>query len=75
MHRMAVHDAEEDVRAAVTGELRLLEPAVRQDPAQVEALLHLDFAEFGASRRRWRRAGISTGWRAYFHQGTAIPDG
>jgi len=48
-------DEDEDVRAAIAGELRLLEPSVRRTPAAVEAMLHADFFEFGASGRRWSR--------------------
>jgi hypothetical protein len=46
------------VRAAVTGELRLLDRAVRRSPEQVAALLHRDFVEFGASGRRWDAASV-----------------
>jgi hypothetical protein len=49
---------DEDIRAAVTGELRLLEPAVRGSSADVEALLHPEFFEFGASGRHWDRASM-----------------
>ena len=56
MRRMARGAGDEDVQAAIAGELRLLDPAVRQDPAQVAALLDPDFFEFGASGRRWLRA-------------------
>jgi hypothetical protein len=48
----------EDIRAAVTGELRLLEPAVRGSAAEVEALLHPEFFEFGGSGRHWDRAAM-----------------
>lgn len=34
-------------------ELRLLRPEVRAEPGDLEALLHPDFSEFGASGRRW----------------------
>jgi hypothetical protein len=33
-------DEDEDVRAAIAGELRLLEPSVRRTPTAVEAMLH-----------------------------------
>jgi ribonuclease HI len=36
-------------------ELRLLDPAVRADPAEVERLLHPEFREIGASGRMWDR--------------------
>ncbi|MFF7333444.1 DUF4440 domain-containing protein [Streptomyces sp. NPDC008150] len=41
------------VRAAVEGEMRLLDPEVRADPARVLELLHPEFTEFGVSGRRW----------------------
>lgn len=41
-----------------TLELRLLDPAVRGRPEAVEALLHPDFTEFGASGWAWDRAAI-----------------
>lgn len=55
---MIPDEADDDVRAAIAGELRLLEPSVRRAPGQVEALLHPDFFEFGASGRRWDRREI-----------------
>jgi ribonuclease HI len=39
-------------------ERSLLSPAVRGDRAQLEALLHPDFVEIGASGRRWTRSQI-----------------
>jgi ribonuclease HI len=36
-------------------ELRLLDPAVRADRAEVERLLHPEFREIGASGRLWSR--------------------
>jgi ribonuclease HI len=39
-------------------ELALLDPAVRRDRAQVEALLAGDFEEFGSSGRVWDRKTI-----------------
>ncbi|MEU9205006.1 DUF4440 domain-containing protein [Streptomyces sp. NPDC048332] len=52
--------AEEDqsVRAAVAGELRLLDPGVRASPDEVTALLDPEFTEFGASGRRYDRTSI-----------------
>jgi hypothetical protein len=50
--------ADADVGAAIAAELRLLEPAVRRDSRQVDALLHPDFVEFGVSGRRWERREI-----------------
>ncbi|MGW2560423.1 nuclear transport factor 2 family protein [Streptomyces sp. NPDC001514] len=46
------------VDAAIEGELRLLDPLVRTEPALVAGLLHPDFLEFGASGRRWDRDAI-----------------
>lgn len=46
------------VEAAVEGELRLLDPEVCRSPHLVEALLHPEFDEFGASGRRWDRASV-----------------
>ncbi|MFB8244535.1 DUF4440 domain-containing protein [Streptomyces sp. NPDC055952] len=46
------------IRAAVEGELALLDPRTGRSPERVEALLHPDFHEFGASGRHWDRAGI-----------------
>jgi hypothetical protein len=66
---------DEDIRAAVTGELRLLEPDVRGSAAEVETLLHPEFFEFGASGRHWDRASIVAAlgqWQLYFHQGTCL---
>ncbi|WP_256104803.1 DUF4440 domain-containing protein [Streptomyces sp. ODS05-4] len=55
--------AEEDeqaVRAAVDGELRLLDPEVRADPARVRELLDPQFTEIGASGRRWDAESVLT---------------
>jgi hypothetical protein len=46
------------VAAALAGERALLDPGVRADPARAGALLHPEFAEVGASGRRWGRAEI-----------------
>ncbi|WUT00546.1 DUF4440 domain-containing protein [Streptomyces sp. NBC_00708] len=46
------------VRAAMAGEMRLLDPAVRASPEAVTELLDPQFAEFGASGRRYDRASI-----------------
>ncbi|MFE1950575.1 DUF4440 domain-containing protein [Streptomyces sp. NPDC059524] len=46
-------DDQQQIQAAIDGELRLLEPAVRRDDAQSGALLDPEFFEFGASGRRW----------------------
>lgn len=55
---MTANDADEDVQAAIAGELRLLDPAARDLPDEVGALLDPDFSEFGASGRRWTRQEI-----------------
>jgi hypothetical protein len=41
------------IRAAIDGELLLLDPEVRASPARVLELLDPEFVEFGASGRRW----------------------
>ncbi|MFJ8696565.1 nuclear transport factor 2 family protein [Streptomyces roseolilacinus] len=43
------------VAAAVAGELRLLDPAVRASRAAAARLLDPEFTEVGASGRRWTR--------------------
>ncbi|WP_158437833.1 nuclear transport factor 2 family protein [Naasia lichenicola] len=48
----------EDLAEATRLELLLIEPEVRADPHRLTTLLHADFVEFGASGRRWDRAGI-----------------
>ncbi|MEV7073328.1 DUF4440 domain-containing protein [Streptomyces sp. NPDC093990] len=53
---MSDHDPA--VRAAVQGELRLLDPEVRASPELVGALLHPEFHEFGASGRHWDRTSV-----------------
>ncbi|MGW2476502.1 nuclear transport factor 2 family protein [Streptomyces sp. NPDC001665] len=50
--------SDEEVRAAMAGELRLLDPAVRASPEAVTELLDPEFTEFGASGRRYDRASI-----------------
>ena len=40
-------------------ELRLLDPRARADRREVEALLHPDFREVGASGRVWNRASVA----------------
>lgn len=54
----SAEEEEQSVRAAVAGELRLLEPRVRASPEEVTALLDPEFTEFGASGRRYDRASI-----------------
>ncbi|MFI5657809.1 DUF4440 domain-containing protein [Streptomyces sp. NPDC051684] len=51
-------DVNAQIRAAIDGELRLLEPGVRASDAEVTALLDPEFVEFGASGRRWGRESI-----------------
>lgn len=43
------------LRAVVDRELELLEPAVRGSRERLEALLHPEFEEIGASGERWDR--------------------
>ena len=47
-----------DIQAAIECELRLIDPAVRREADQVDALLDPEFVEFGASGRRWQRGEI-----------------
>ncbi|MGW7350392.1 nuclear transport factor 2 family protein [Streptomyces sp. NPDC054784] len=49
----------EQVRAAVEGELRLLDPEVRASARLVRELLDPEFTEFGASGRRWDRDSVT----------------
>ncbi len=46
---------DDDVRAAVAGELRLMDPTVRSARDVARQLLDPDFVEVGASGRRWSR--------------------
>ncbi|SFY48289.1 hypothetical protein STEPF1_01513 [Streptomyces sp. F-1] len=48
-----MNEDERAVRAAVDGEMRLLDPKVRASPARVLDLLDPEFTEIGASGRRW----------------------
>jgi hypothetical protein len=51
----------EDLAEAMRLERMLHDPAVRTDPERLVALLHTEFAEFGASGRRWdRQSTIAT---------------
>ena len=50
--------AEAAVKAAIEGELSLLDPEIRRSPERVGALLHPEFHEFGVSGRHWDRAAI-----------------
>ncbi|WP_328897639.1 nuclear transport factor 2 family protein [Streptomyces sp. NBC_00236] len=51
-------EEERSVRAAVEGEMRLLDPGVRASPDEVTALLDPEFTEFGASGRRYDRTSV-----------------
>jgi hypothetical protein len=53
-----VNHATDPVRAAIAGELRLLDPGVRGSAHELDALLDPEFAEIGASGRIWDRAAI-----------------
>jgi uncharacterized protein (DUF952 family) len=50
--------AETDVAGAVAAEHRLLDPALRQDRAAVDALLAPEFTEIGRSGRLWGRTEL-----------------
>jgi len=43
----------DEVRAAIAGELRLMDPSVRRSRSLARQLLDPDFTEVGASGRRW----------------------
>ncbi|MFD0024781.1 DUF4440 domain-containing protein [Streptomyces sp. NPDC058382] len=51
-------EEQRSVRAAVEGELRLLDPDVRAEADAVTELLDPEFTEFGASGRRYDRESI-----------------
>ncbi|WP_374986921.1 DUF4440 domain-containing protein [Streptomyces fradiae] len=53
--RFRVVGEPDPVAAAVAGELRLLEPAVRASRAEAGRLLDPEFTEVGVSGRRWTR--------------------
>ncbi|MFJ8824404.1 DUF4440 domain-containing protein [Streptomyces sp. NPDC102467] len=55
---MATDDEQRQIQAAIDGELRLLDPAVRASDEWVTALLDPEFFEFGTSGRRWDRESI-----------------
>ncbi|MFF4094296.1 DUF4440 domain-containing protein [Streptomyces sp. NPDC001834] len=46
-------ESERFIQAAIDGEMRLLDPAVRAVPDRVLELLDPEFHEIGASGRRW----------------------
>lgn len=52
------NDEDEELRAVVECELRLLSPRVRRSADAVDGLLHPDFVEFGASGRVWDREAM-----------------
>ncbi|MGQ4598660.1 DUF4440 domain-containing protein [Nocardia sp. R6R-6] len=51
-------DSHSAVRAAIAGELRLLDPAVRSSAEHLAELLDPEFSEIGASGRWWSRSAI-----------------
>ncbi|GAA1040511.1 nuclear transport factor 2 family protein [Streptomyces murinus] len=57
---MTDDERKQAVQAAIEGEMRLLDPAVRAVPALVLELLDPEFTEFGASGRRWDVDSILT---------------
>ncbi|WP_327231753.1 DUF4440 domain-containing protein [Streptomyces murinus] len=57
---MTDDERKQAVRAAIEGEIRLLDPEVRAVPALVLELLDPEFTEFGASGRRWDVDSILT---------------
>lgn len=61
---------EQAVRAAIEGELRLLDPEVRASPSLVSALLDPGFIEIGASGRRWDAKSIL----AVTGSGSVVPE-
>jgi len=54
---MTLHP-DDDLKSVIDGELSLLQPQVRRTRADVDVLLDPEFAEFGASGRRWSRPEI-----------------
>ncbi|MGW3210097.1 nuclear transport factor 2 family protein [Streptomyces sp. NPDC001135] len=57
---MVDDEREQDVQAAIAGEMRLLDPEVRASPARVLELLDPQFTEIGASGRWWDVESILT---------------
>ncbi|MEV3858357.1 DUF4440 domain-containing protein [Streptomyces sp. NPDC050095] len=51
-------DEQAQIQAAIDGELRLLDPAVRASDEAVRALQEPGFVEFGASGTRWDATSI-----------------
>ncbi len=48
----------QETDAAIAAELALLDPRIRSDRVAVDALLHPDFVEVGASGRLWTRSEL-----------------
>lgn len=53
-----MHDVDQGVRAAIEGEMALLDPAVRASRDRTDCLLDPDFVEFGSSGRVWDRESM-----------------
>jgi len=75
--------ADADLAEALAGEQRLLGPRCRADPACLDALLHPDFLEYGASGTIWTRDQIIqrlladplvSGTASGFHAGHLSPE-
>ncbi len=69
---MGTSQERESVSAAIEGELRLLDPAVRSSRAEVARLLDPEFTEVGASGRRYTYAEMVA--ELHDHPGSS-PDG
>lgn len=54
----AMSSDDDGVAAAIEGELRLMDPAVRASRVEAERFLDPHFTEVGSSGRRWNRAEI-----------------
>jgi hypothetical protein len=61
------------VQAAIAGEMRLLEPAVRASEELLRELLHPGFIEFGSSGRKWDRTTIVGALRRELDRSGAAP--
>ncbi|MDQ1036361.1 hypothetical protein QFZ75_002777 [Streptomyces sp. V3I8] len=68
----AKDDAADDVRQAIAGELRLMDPRVRSSRELAGRLLDPEFVEVGGSGRRWTYAAMLDGLAG--HPGSS-PDG
>ncbi|MFF8549880.1 DUF4440 domain-containing protein [Streptomyces albidoflavus] len=60
----------DSVAAAVEGELALLTPGVRADPAEAARLLDPEFTEIGASGTLWTRDALLTALPTFEDAGT-----